>query len=87
MWDSFRNQIITGAAALLLTGIVWVANEARVLPVIQKQREIDNLYNKRDRLLDRIEDGIITDYQRGILSGLCTALDIPQAECENRRNK
>lgn len=84
--ETVRDKVIAGVAALLVTGSAYVANENGLMPVTEKRLKIEGFYQKRDRLLDRVEDGTITDYQRGVLSGLCLALNIAQADCYQRTN-
>lgn len=88
---SIKTKALAGGITILLsiTG-GYGANQAGFMPVTQntfdKAITTERLYQKRDRLLDRVEDKTITDYQRGILSGLCLALGIAVDDCEKRKN-
>lgn len=86
LFETVRDKVIAGVVAVAIPGTFYAVDQAGWTPVTQNQRQWDSWYQKRDRLLDRVEDGTITDYQRGVLSGLCLALNIAQADCYQRTN-
>lgn len=84
MWAEFRNKIIAGVAAILVPGAFYTIDKIGWTPVTQNQLRLEGFYQKRDRLLDRVEDKTITEFQRGVLYGLCAAMGIKSSECEKR---
>lgn len=82
-WIGLGFGALTASGAVL-TGLWQIGDVTGYRPAWKWELRDQGLFMTRQRLLDRIEDGTITDFQRGVLSGLCTALSIKQADCEKR---
>lgn len=82
------STIIKTLAGVLLipvaTGAWYIMDQSGVRPATKNELNQQGRYLTRQRLLDRLEDGNITEFQRGVLHGLCFSMNIKQQDCEKR---
>jgi hypothetical protein len=84
MWDNLLGKIVTALVVPVAAGAWYLADATGIRPATKNELRDQGFYMTRQRLIDRIEDGTVTEFQRGVLSGLCRALEIKQADCEKR---
>lgn len=49
---------------------------------LNQKIETQGLQQERQRLIDRKKDGVISEFERGILFGLCRVLHVPPLQCD-----
>lgn len=81
----FIDGVKAAGATLALLGAAYgVGDQIGWRPMWKWEGERMGLYLTRQRLIDRIEDNTVTPFQRGVLSGICMALQIKPVDCEKR---
>lgn len=86
----FADLLKTVAIGIpVASAAMWGLDQLRLRPVVTLELdrlgtkiEQQGLYMERQRLIDRKKDGTISEYERGILFGICRALKIQIVTCD-----
>lgn len=91
MWDNLIAKIIV-AGAVPFIGATWYGLDAtgyrwatkNEVQAVRMEIAMQGVNETRQRLIDRKKDGVISDYEKGILAGICAAQvpPIPPAKCD-----
>lgn len=78
-WDiAKRVTIIVPISAMTLTALDYL----HLRPVVTGELDRRLINMERQRLIDRKKDGTASEFEKGILFGICKTLAIPVGKCD-----
>lgn len=82
--ERYLGRIILASLVPIAVGVWHFADVTGYRPAFKYELDRQGLYLTRNQLLVLKEDGKLSEYERGILHGICYSLQIKDAECETK---